>query len=87
MVRLYAFELFKNFDSLCVIFFPSIGTPFRRYHSYTEPYNLEQDIKYLLGEADYPSNEGNAIDYHENKRNPKKITINVGGTLELNDMN
>jgi len=62
------------------------GTPFRRYHSYTEPYNLEQDIKYLLDEADEPSKEGSAIDYHENRRKPKDFLINVGGTMEQEDM-
>jgi len=40
------------------------GQPFRRYHSYTEPQNLEQDIRYLLGEVAEPSPEGNAVDYH-----------------------
>jgi len=43
------------------------GTPFRRYSSYTEPQNLEQDIKYLLGEAAMPSMEGNAIEYHKTR--------------------
>ena len=66
--------------------FLSLGTPFRRYHSYTEPYNLEQDIKYLLDEADEPSKEGSAIDYHENRRKPKDFLINVGGTIEQEDM-
>jgi len=41
------------------------GQPFRRYHSYTEPYNLEQDIRFLLGLANEPSLSGNAIDFHE----------------------
>merc|ERR1711879_438572 len=60
------------------------GTPFRRYHSYTEPYNLEQDIKYLLDQADEPSKEGSAIDYHENRRKPKDFLF--GGTMEQEDM-
>ena len=70
----------KNINST----FLSLGTPFRRYHSYTEPYNLEQDIKYLLDEADEPSKEGSAIDYHENRRKPKDFLF--GETMEQEDM-
>lgn len=36
------------------------GIPFRRYTPHTEPQNLEQDIKFLLGEVDDPKQEGNA---------------------------
>jgi len=48
------------------------GMPFRRYSSYTEPQNLEQDIRFLLGEVEKPSINGNAIDYHR-KRMPKEF--------------
>jgi len=48
------------------------GQPFRRYNSYTEPQNMEQDIKYLLGEVSKPSMNGNAVDYY-NKRMPKEF--------------
>ena len=51
-------------------FYQYIGTPFRRYSSYTEPQNMEQDIKYLLGEEALPSMEGNAIEYY-GKRMPR----------------
>ena len=82
MVRLLCFFnwLLNSYNST----FLSLGTPFRRYHSYTEPYNLEQDIKYLLDEADEPSKEGSAIDYHENRRKPKDFLF--GGTMEQEDM-
>jgi len=43
------------------------GQPFRRYSSYTEPHNMEQDIKFLLGEVDEPSLDGNAVDYHKTR--------------------
>jgi len=48
------------------------GKPFRRYSSYTEPQNLEQDINFLLGEADSPSIDGSAIEYYKN-RMPKDL--------------
>ena len=38
-----------------------IGKPFRRYHIYTDPYNLEQDIRFLVGEENEPSDKGNAL--------------------------
>ena len=48
------------------------GTPFRRYSSFTEPQNMEQDIKFLLGEVPHPSFDGNAIEYY-NSRMPKDL--------------
>jgi len=48
------------------------GQPFRRYSSFTEPQNLEQDIKFLLGEVAEPSLNGNAIEYYK-KRMPKEF--------------
>ena len=65
-------------------FFCKIGQPFRRYHSYTEPFNLEQDIKYLLGEAEQPSLNGNAIDYHE-KRNPREQNLEENSSEKVED--
>lgn len=62
----------------------SDGQPFRRYHSYTEPYNLEQDINYLLGEAEQPSLNGNAIDYHE-KRNPREQNLEENSSEKVED--
>ena len=64
--------------------FCQIGQPFRRYHSYTEPYNLEQDIKYLLGEAEQPSLNGNAIDYHE-KRNPREQNLGENSSEKIDE--
>jgi len=52
------------------------GQPFRRYHSYTEPYNLEQDIKFLLGDSTKPNYSGNAIEYHED-RIPKEQDLDL----------
>jgi len=52
------------------------GQPFRRYHSYTEPYNLEEDIKFLLGQSGEPSFDGNAIEYHE-ERIPKEQNLDT----------
>ena len=82
MVRLLYFLI--DYLTPIIPLFLSLGTPFRRYHSYTEPYNLEQDIKYLLDEADEPSKEGSAIDYHENRRKPKDFLL--GETMEQEDM-
>ena len=53
------------------IFF-AIGKPFRRYSSFTEPQNMEQDIKFLLGEESHPSTDGNAVEYY-NSRMPKDL--------------
>jgi hypothetical protein len=64
--------------------FFQIGQPFRRYHSYTEPYNLEQDIKFLLGEAKQPSLNGNAIDYHE-KRNPREQNLEENSSEKVEE--
>ena len=74
---------------ICLVYllFSSTGSPFRRYHSYTEPYNLEQDVKYLLDQADEPSKEGSALDYYEKRRKPKNFLVNVDGTLTLEEMN
>ena len=55
------------------IFF-AIGMPFRRYSSFTEPQNMEQDIKFLLGEVPHPSFDGNAIEYY-NSRMPKDLDL------------
>jgi len=49
------------------------GMPFRRYSSETEPQNVEQDIKFLLGEVAEPSMKGNAIEYWDKKRMPKEF--------------
>ena len=51
-----------------------IGKPFRRYSSFTEPQNMEQDIKFLLGEVPQPSTDGSAIEYY-NSRMPKELVI------------
>jgi len=48
------------------------GKPFRRYSSFTEPQNMEQDIKFLLGEEPSPSNDGSAIEYYKS-RMPKDL--------------
>ena len=64
--------------------FCQIGQPFRRYHSYTEPYNLEQDIKFLLGEAKQPSLNGNAIDYQE-KRNPREQNLEENSSEKVEE--
>ena len=89
VMLLYFVKNLTYFNSLYYILPPflSTGSPFRRYHSYTEPYNLEQDIKYLLDQADEPSKEGSALDYYEKRRKPKDFLVNVDGTLTLEEMN
>ena len=63
----FSFKYYKNTNNS---YYSCIGTPFRRYSSYTEPQDMEQDIKYLLGEEEMPSMEGNAREYYE-KRMPR----------------
>ena len=88
VMLLYFLKNLTYFNSLYYIPpFLSTGSPFRRYHSYTEPYNLEQDIKYLLDQADEPLKEGSALDYYEKRRKPKDFLVNVDGTLTLEEMN
>lgn len=42
------------------------GIPFRRYSSFTEPANLEEDISFLLGDSVSPTKIGSSYDlYHE----------------------
>lgn len=53
------------------------GQPFRRYHSYTEPYNLEQDINFLLGISEEPNLKSNAKEYHEEERIPKEQNLDL----------
>ena len=60
-----------DIENITILFLPT-GKPFRRYSSYTEPQNLEQDINFLLGEASSPSIDGNAIEYYKN-RMPKDL--------------
>lgn len=48
------------------------GAPFRRYSVYTEPQNLEQDIKYLLGEAEAPTMTGESTEYYS-RRMPREL--------------
>lgn len=57
------------------------GRPFRRYHSYTEPYHLEQDIQFLLGEINQPSMSGNAIDYHKERSGSRNTHVVPPWTL------
>lgn len=49
------------------------GQPFRRYSSYTEPFNMLQDILYLLGEVLEPSSDGNSVEFYKRKRTPKEF--------------
>lgn len=49
------------------------GEPFRRYSSKSEPHNIENDIRFLLGEDGYkPREDGNSIDFHK-KLNEEKL--------------
>ena len=61
---------FESLNSSNLIFLT--GKPFRRYSSFTEPQNMEQDIKFLLGEVPQPSSDGSAIEYY-NSRMPKDL--------------
>jgi len=48
------------------------GQPFRRYSSYSEPFNILQDILYLLGLQPTAQCDGNADDFYR-KRIPKDL--------------
>ena len=43
-----------------------------------------QDINYLLGKAEQPSLNGNAIDYHE-KRNPREQNLEENSSEKVED--
>ena len=72
MVLFFTSILLPYEKRLIISNFFFLGQPFRRYSSYSEPFNILQDILYLLGLQPTAQCDGNADDFYR-KRIPKDL--------------